>query len=268
MRFALTRGVSASLADCEVTFVQRDAIDVDRAVHQHLRYTQLLQSHGYTVLRLPARHDLPDAVFVEDPVIVLDEVAIALRAGAPSRRAEVDSIMPVLEAFREVRRIADPGTVDGGDVLCIGRTLFVGLSTRSNTDGIRQLGEAVVPFGYRVVPVPMRDCLHLKSGCTWLGREVILDPARVEAAPFADYPVVHVPETEADAADVLLLEDVIVMADTFPRTAELVRSLGHVVEAIDVSEFQKAEAGVTCLSVLFEAPALPAAVAGLVFRDA
>jgi len=268
MRFALTREVSDSLADCEVTFVQRGAIDVDRAVLQHLGYTQRLQSHGYTVLRLPACHDLPDAVFVEDPVIVLDEVAVALRAGAPSRRAEVLSIVPVLEAFREVRRIVDPATVDGGDVLRIGRTLFVGLSTRSNREGIRQLGEAVSPFGYRVVPVPMRDCLHLKSGCTYLGREVILDPARIERASFADYPVLHVHESEPDAADVLLLGDVIVMADSFPRTAERVRSLGHAVEILGVSEFQKAEAGVTCLSVLFEAPTLPARLESLVVRSA
>jgi dimethylargininase len=267
MRFALTREVSTSLADCEVTFVVRDAIDVDRAIRQHSRYTQLLRSHGYTVLRLPARHDLPDAVFVEDPVIVLDEIAVALRAGAPSRRAEVESIEPVLESFRDVRRITEPGTVDGGDVLCIGRTLYVGRSTRSNTEGIRQLGVTVAAFGYRVVPVSMHDCLHLKSGCTWLGREILLDPARIEETAFADLPIVHVPAGEPDAADVLLLDDAIVMADTFPRTAERVRSLGHVVEVIDVSEFQKAEAGVTCLSVLFEAPSLPALLAGLVVGD-
>lgn len=267
MRFALTREVSSSLADCEVTFVEREAIDVDRAIRQHREYTRRLRAHGYTVLRLPASHDLPDAVFVEDPAIILDEVAVALRAGAPSRRPEVNTIRPVLDAIRDVRRIVEPGTVDGGDVLRIGRTLFVGLSSRSNISGIRQLGAAVMPFEYRVVPVPMRDCLHLKSGCTFLGREVILNPDWVEPTAFAEYPVVQVPEDEPAAADVLLLDDGIVMADSFPHTAALVRSLGHDVETIDVSEFQKAEGGVTCLSLLFEASALLPALEPLILRD-
>lgn len=267
MRLALTREVSSSLAACEVTFVERAPIDVGRATLQHHTYTDRLRAHGLTVLRLPARHHLPDAVFVEDPVIVLDDVAVALRSGAPSRRAEVDSIVPVLDAIREVRRIVEPGTVDGGDVLRIGRTLFVGLSTRTNAEGIRQLGAALLPFDYHVVPVPIRDCLHLKSGCTFLGREVILNPAWVEPTVFRGYPAVHVPDSEPGAADVLLLEDAILMADSFPRTAELVCTLGHAVETIDVSEFQKAEAGVTCLSVLFEAPSLGPDLEPLVLTD-
>jgi dimethylargininase len=264
MPIALTRAVSRMLSECEVTYVERSPIDVARAAAQHDAYCRVLAAHGLTVLRLPAQDEMPDAVFVEDPVIVLDEVAIALMSGAASRRAEAESILPILRLFRPIETLRLPGTVDGGDVVRIDRTLFIGRSSRSNSEGIRQLGELVTAHGYRVVPVPMQGCLHLKSGCTWVGDgRVLINPAYVDASSFQLYSPICVPAAEPAAADVLRLGDAVLMPDTFPLTAALLKREGYAVETVDVSEFQKAEAGVTCLSVIFEAEALPQEAAAL-----
>jgi dimethylargininase len=257
MRVALTRAPSHSLAQCEVTYLERQPIDIERAERQHESYVRLLRDLGHEVIRLPAEHDLPDAVFVEDPVIVLDEIAVGLRSGAESRRTEVESLMPVLERYRPVHRIEAPGTIDGGDVLRIGRTLHVGRSRRTSDDGIRQLAALVEPFGYMVNAVSMDGCLHLKSGCTYTGREVLIDPDRIDESAFPGLTLLPVPASEPDAADILWLGSSIVIADTFPQTTRLLRERGHAVHPIDVSEFQKAEAGVTCLSVIFEATTRP-----------
>jgi dimethylargininase len=266
MRIALTRAVSRSIADCEVTFVERAPIDVALAEAQHAACIELLRRHNLVVLRLPAQHALPDAVFVEDPVVVVDEVAVALRAGATSRRPEVDSIVPVLERFREVRPIEEPGTIDGGDVLAIGHTLFAGRSQRTNDDGISQLASIVRPHGYDVIAVDMHDCLHLKSGCTFLGRHLLINPDWIDASPFGALPLVRVASDEPDAGDVLRLDPAILMAEGFPATAAAVRACGYAVETLDISEFRKAEAGVTCLSVIFEATSVPPDLDALIVR--
>jgi dimethylargininase len=207
---------------------------------------------------------MPDAVFVEDPVTVLDEVAIALVSGAASRRAEVESMLPILQCFRPIETLHLPGTVDGGDVVRIDRTLFIGRSSRSNAEGIRQLGEIAAAHGYRVVPVQMQGCLHLKSGCTWVGDgRVLINPAYVDVSAFAKYSPICVAAEEPEAADGLRLRDCVVLPHTVPLTAALLRREGYPVETVDVSEFQKAESGVTCLSVIFEAEALPAEAAAL-----
>jgi dimethylargininase len=265
MQIALTRAVSRSIGDCEVTFVERSPIDIGRAEAQHDAYCRTLERHGLLVLRLPAEHELPDAVFVEDPVLVLDEIAIGLRAGAASRRAEVESMLPALQHFRTIERMQAPGTADGGDIVRIDRTLFIGRSARTCEAGIRQLADIVQPHGYRVIPVSMQGCLHLKSGCTFTGDRVLLNPDYVDPTPFAAWRPIPVPVTEPEAADVLRLATHVLMPDTFPLTAALLRREGHAVETIDVSELQKAEAGVTCLSVIFETDNLPAAARPLVY---
>lgn len=248
---AITREVSESLAECEVTWVERQPIDVGRARLQHDAYITVLESRGFDVVRLPALDDLPDAVFVEDPIHVLDEVAIALRPGAPSRQPEVEPLADAVGRYRPVVRLEAPATADGGDILRIDRTLYVGRSTRTNEIGIRELVLITSRYGYSVVPVDMRDCLHLKSGCTSIGGRVLINPDWIDAGPFAELDPLPVPADEPWAADVLLLADTIVMPDSFPATAALLRSLGREVVTVDVSEFQKAEAGVTCLSVVF-----------------
>jgi dimethylargininase len=262
MLAALTRSVSSSFANCQVTYLERTPIDVQRAAAQHADYCAALQRHAITVLRLPAEDALPDAVFVEDPLLVLDEVAIALRPGASSRSAEVASLVPVIARFFPVERLPQDGTVDGGDVLRVGRTLYIGLSTRTTTEGARSLAGVVARFGYTVVPVRVHGCLHLKSACTWLGDRVLLNPQWLDTAPFRTARPLHVAETWA--ADVLLLPEALLMPASFPATTALLQQHGYDVETVDVSELQKAEAGVTCMSVLFHTAVVPRDLQSLV----
>jgi dimethylargininase len=156
----------------------------------------------------------------------------------------------VISAYRPVVRIEPPATIDGGDILRIGRTLFVGRSSRTNEAGIQAFARIASEYGYDARAVAMRDCLHLKSGCTSIGERVLINPAWVDLDAFRDHDPLPVPSSEHAAADVLLLPGVIVMPDAFPKTTGRLRDLGLEVRTVDVSEFQKAEAGVTCLSVL------------------
>jgi len=166
MRIAVTRPVPESLARCELTHLSRAPIDVEVAAAQHRQYEEALRALGCSLRRVPAAHDLPDSLFVEDVAIVLDEIAIVTRPGAASRRPERASVAAVLSEYRPLRSIAAPGTLDGGDVLRLGRTLYVGLSTRTNEDGAQQLARHVEPFGYGVECVQTAGCLHLKSAAT------------------------------------------------------------------------------------------------------
>jgi dimethylargininase len=254
MLIAVTRPVSASLARCELTHLAREPIDVARAATQHADYERLLVSLGATLLRAPAAPELPDAVFVEDTAVVLDEVAIVTRPGAESRRAETAAVAAVLGAHRPLRELTAPATLDGGDVLRLGRTLHVGRSSRTNEQGIEQLRSFVAPFGYRVVPVEFTGCLHLKSAVTALADELLLlNPAWVSAAAFPAREVLAVDEREPYAANALRLGDAIVCPSQFPRTRDRLVERGLRIATIDCSELAKAEGAVTCCSLIFEA---------------
>lgn len=201
---------------------------------------------------VPPLHELPDAVFVEDAVVILEEIAIIASLGSPARRGEVESLVPLLREFRDIELIRPPGTLDGGDVLRIGRQLFVGASARTNPEGARQLGSIASRHGYRVIPAPVRGCLHLKTGVGFLGDRVLVNPGWIDPSPFGAVGTLWVPAGEPWAANTLLLDDTLVVASAFPETQELLSRSGYRVEALDISEFQKAEAGLTCLSVIFE----------------
>jgi dimethylargininase len=249
---ALTRQVSTTFAACELTFVDRQPIDVEKAIAQHRAYEACLTDLGVLVTSLPADPEFPDGVFVEDPAIVLDELAIIARPGTESRRGETESIAQALSNFRELRYIDEPATLEGGDVVCIGKTLYVGLSRRTNRDGIAQLTELLRHFNYRVVPVNVNGCLHLKSGACWAGGDIILANREwIDAAQFRDFKVINVPADEPSAADVLPIGDTLLVPANFIRTHEILEASGINVRPIDVSELQKAEAGVTCMSLLF-----------------
>jgi dimethylargininase len=250
---ALTRQVSSSFAACELTFLDRQPIDVRKAIEQHRGYEACLASLGVEVTSLPADDSFPDGVFVEDPAIVLDEVAIIARPGAESRRGETESIARALSPFRELRYIREPGTLEGGDVLTVGRTLYVGLSRRTNREGIAQLSDVVDLFGYRVVPVKVTGCLHLKSGACWAGGDVILaNPEWVDVEEFDSFRIIEVPDDEPSAADVLPVGGCVLVPSNFVHTCGLLQASGIKVLPMDVSELQKAEAGVTCMSLVFE----------------
>lgn len=252
MQIAITRAVSPALQRCELTFLERQEIDLARAVEQHRRYRECLVDLGLAVLTLPAEPDLPDSVFVEDPAVVVDEAAVILRMGAPSRRPEAESLARALAPYRPLRRLGEPGTLEGGDVVRVGRRIFVGLSGRSNRVGIEQLAIALGPFGYTVSPVEMRGCLHLKSACCALDDDLLLaNRDWVDTAPFAGLGIVDVAPGEPDAADVLAIGQTVLIPAAFPATAGRLERLGRRVIPLDVSELRKAEAGVTCMSVVF-----------------
>lgn len=250
---AITRAVSPSINQCELSFIGRTEIDVEKAGAQHRAYEDCLRSIGLRVISLPPEPGLPDSVFVEDPAIVLDEIAVIARPGAASRRAERDSLADALAQFRELRYIAAPATLEGGDVMRVGKTLYVGASARTNGEGARQLAEIIGRCGYSVISAPVRGCLHLKSGCTYLGDGMVLANREwVDTGALEGLQLVDVSADEPWAANVLTHERHAVIPDCFPKTAEIVRSLGLEVHPLDISELRKAEAGVTCSSLIFE----------------
>jgi dimethylargininase len=250
---AITRAVSERLPACELTHLERVPIDIARARAQHAAYEAALAAAGTLVVRLPAADDLPDAVFVEDTAVVLDEVAVVTRLGARSRAAEADDIAAALAEYRPVRRLIRPATLDGGDVLRVGRTLYVGRSGRTNGAGVQQLRGLIWRHGYRVVAVPVRGCLHLKSAATLADdHTLVLNPQWVPEDAFtgAGLDILRVPEEEPWGANVLRIGDVVLVPDNVPRTRALLASRGLAVRRVNVSELQKAEAGVTCMSIV------------------
>jgi dimethylargininase len=249
---AIVRDVSSSINDCELSFHARQPIDVAKARAQHRAYQNCLTELGVRIVSLPAEPDLPDAVFVEDPAVVVDEVAIISNMGAPSRRPEATSLADALSRYRPLKFLAEPATLDGGDVLRIGRSVFVGLSRRTNRDGIDQLADLLAPYGYQVQPIEVRGCLHLKSACSHIGNDMVLvNRSWIGVEPLSGYELLDVPAEEPAAANALLLNDVVIMPAAFPKTRALLEKRGFRVRTIDVSELQKAEAGVTCTSLIF-----------------
>lgn len=254
MPIALTRAVSRSLASCELTWLPRLKIDIDLAIVQHAQYEWSLSAMGLRVISLPEQPEMPDAVFVEDPLLVFDEVAIVTRMGSLSRRAESDSLADAISAYRLVRRMLDPATLESGDVMRIGRDVFVGLSSRTNEAGVQQLARELEPFGYRVRPVEVRGCLHLKSACCPMGDgKILANRAWLDPAPLRDYQIFDVAPDEPGAANILRIGDTVLMPASFPHTREIVSREGLDVRTVDISELMKAEAAVTCSSVIFEA---------------
>lgn len=248
---AITRGPSSRMHACERTYVDEAPIDAELAVRQHEAYEDALRSCGARVIRLGGDCDLPDCVFVEDTAIVLDEIAVLMSMGAQSRRGEVPAIEAALRDFRPIERVRMPATIDGGDVVVSGRDVFVGLSRRTNQDAVDFLSGALRPFGYRVTAVPVHRCLHLKSACSALpdGR-MFVNAELIDPSPLGRE-LVPVPDGEELAGDVLVIGDRIIVSDAFPESIARLSSLGWTVIPVSVSEFAKAEGGVTCMSLVF-----------------
>ncbi len=251
VHLAITRAVSPEIAHCELTWVEREPIRFDLAVRQHERYCALLRGCGVEVVVLPADRRYPDCSFVEDTAVVVDEVAVLTRMGAPARRGERGAVEQALARHRRIRTVQPPATLDGGDVLLVGRRVFVGLSQRTNEAGLEAVRQILAPHGYHVTPIRVSGCLHLKSACTAIDSETVLVNRQwVDSESLEGVRRVFVPDHEPRAADVLRVNDVVCMHDRFPATRELVESLKIAVVTVDLSEFIKAEAGPTCLSIL------------------
>ncbi|HXH32663.1 MAG TPA: arginine deiminase family protein [Bacteriovoracaceae bacterium] len=245
------RSPSSNLINCELTHLDRQPMDLPRLLKQHQEYVKILQLLGCEVSYLPELENA-DGVFVEDTALILEEIAVLTRPGAASRQSEVESVESALRLHREtIFRIHAPATVDGGDLLCIGKILYVGQSSRTNREGYRQLAEYLTPFNYRVQAIAVTKCLHLKTAVSHLGRScVLLNPAWVDAGHFSEFTIVEVDPGEPEAANVLKIGDTLVIAASAPRTALRLRQAGFDVVEADITEIAKAEAGLTCLSLV------------------
>jgi dimethylargininase len=253
MLMAITRAVSPAINRCELSFVDRQEIDLSRAETQHQEYEAALAALGANVLSLPAEPDYPDSVFVEDPAVVLDEAAIIARLGAASRRGEAESLARALAPFRPLHWMPEPATLEGGDVLRAGRKIFVGASGRTNAEGIAWLASELKPFGYSVQGVEVRGCLHLKSACSYLGDHTILaNRDWIDTACFEGFRIVDAAPEEPRAANTLTIGGAVLIPACFPETAGILQRNGWTVRPVDVSELLKAESGVTCSSLIFE----------------
>ncbi len=252
MSVAITRGVSPSMGQCELTFLDRVEIDIALAQEQHAQYEKALEKLGCKIVSLPAEPGLPDVVFVEDTAVVLDEVAVITRPGAESRRTETGPVAQALRAYRELVFIQAPGTLDGGDVLRIGENIYIGASGRSNRAGIEQMAAALDRFGYQVIPVPVRGCLHLKSAVTLVDPDTLLiNHAWVDDSTFQDYQHIAVDPREPEGANGLWVGGAVIYSAAHPRPREKLEARALRVVSVDMSEMEKAEGAVTCCSLIF-----------------
>jgi dimethylargininase len=248
---ALTREISSAINRCELTHVAREPVDLPAARTQHREYERALEALGCTVRRLAADDTMPDSVFIEDTAVVLAEVAIMSRPGAASRRHEVDGVAAALGRLRSLVRIEPPGTLDGGDVLVVGRSIFVGRSSRTNAAGIEQFQGAVAPLGYSVRLLTPSNCLHLKSAATALDeRTVLVNPRWISREYFNDLDCLTIDGSEPGAANVVSVHGRLIAAAAYPKTCRRLRDRGFDVQQVDASELSKAEGALTCCSLL------------------
>lgn len=253
MLTAITHKPSPHLNDCELTFLSAQEIDFQKAQIQHENYCQMLSKLGADVITLEENLDLPDCAFVEDTAVVLDEVAIITSMGVSSRRRETEAVEKKLAEFRPVKRIELPAQIEGGDVLAIDKNIFVGNSSRTNAEGINDFREIVNPLGYKVFAVDVLSSLHLTTACTALDDETILiNPEWIKAEVFKGFRKINLPQSEPFTANILRINNTICIHSEFTETAENLEKLGYKIESINISEFLKAEAGLTCLSLVFE----------------
>jgi dimethylargininase len=252
MLIAITRQVSPAINRCELTHLDRVPIDFERARLQHQVYEQTLRSLGVEVISLPAEPELPDSVFVEDTAIVLDECALITRPGAHSRRAETGSIARALSPYRSLLTIQPPGMLDGGDVLTVGRTIFVGLSSRSDQGAIAQMQELLSPYGYTIRGIHVTGCLHLKSAVTQVGVDMLLvNPAWIDPANFQGKKIISIDPSEPYAANALMVAGKLLYQPAYPKTLARLQAAGIHPTLVDESELGKAEGALTCCALMF-----------------
>lgn len=252
---AVTRELTAAIGNCELTFLHRSEIDFARAQQQHLNYQSALSSLGCEVVVVPASPGLADSVFIEDTALVLDDIALMLRPGVVSRQPEVAGVADVLREYKPLKTIEPPGTIDGGDLLRVGNTIFAGLSTRSNPSGIQQLRDIVSDFGMIVETVETKKCLHLKSAVSEIAPGTLLiNTDWISSSAFQDFELIAVDKEETHAANALRIGKNLIYPSSFPRTMNTLVNRGIDVIPVDLTELQKAEGAVTCCSLVFATP--------------
>ena len=255
MLIAITREVNAAIGSCELTFLPRVKIDTGVVLRQHQQYQAVLSSLGCELVTVSTEPGLADSVFIEDTAIVLDEIAVLCRPGAESRQAEVAGVENVLQEYRTIASIQPPGTLDGGDLLRIGKVIYAGLSTRSNQSGIEQLCSIVADYGFSVKTVETTKCLHLKSAVSEVAPgSLLINSDWISRDAFGEFELIDVDKEEPHAANALLVGRSVIYPSSFPRTREKLVTRGIDVIPVDMSELQKAEGAATCCSLICTTP--------------
>jgi dimethylargininase len=248
---AITREVSRAIEHCELTYIDRTPIDLLRARAQHGQYLEALRALGLDVIALPEEPSLPDSVFVEDTAIVLDEVAVLTHPGADSRKPEVASMEAALAPHRSLLRITSPATLDGGDVLTVGKQIFVGQTLRSNPAAVEQLQALLQPYGYTVRGVAVKNCLHLKTGVSQVaGNTLLINPNMISKTDLPGFDFIEVDPSEPEAANALLVGGTLIYPSAYGKTRARLQRLGQPIVTVDADELAKAEGGVTCCSLI------------------
>jgi dimethylargininase len=252
---ALTHVVSPNIDQCELSFLERSPINYKRAVEQHEHYCELLRDCGLEVIELSMNRSFPDSTFIEDTAVVFDELAIMASMGVESRRREVPGVESVLGHYRDIQHIKLPATLEGGDVLLLKKKIFVGISPRTNIAGFEAIKEILQAFGYQAIPLAVNGCLHLKSACAAVDDETLLvNPRWIDLQPLTDFRIIPVPADEPAAVNSLRIDSTICMHSGYQKTIDLLLNLRFSVKLADISELLKAEAGITCSSIVFDYP--------------
>ena len=252
---ALTHVISPNIDQCELSFLEKNPINYHAAVAQHEHYCKLLRDCGLEVIELSMNRSFPDSTFIEDTAVVVDELAIMASMGAESRRGEVPDIESVLGYYRDMQHIRLPATLEGGDLLRIEKRIFVGISPRTNIAGFESIKEILEPFGYEVIPVAVNGCLHLKSACVAVDdRTLLVNPRWLDLQPLRDFRIIPVPEDEPAAVNSLRINTTLCMHSGYQKTIDSLVKLRFSVKTVDISELLKAEAGMTCSSIIFAFP--------------
>jgi len=253
MTVAITRKISPRFNECEITHIERAPIEVNIARAQHDDYVRALAKLGCQVIELPEESNLPDSVFVEDTAFILPEVAVITRPGADSRKPEIESIIPAISPYRPLVHVSEPASVDGGDVLVLGKKIFIGMSSRSNQHAVNQLNKLLDNYGYTVHGIETNDCLHLKTAVTQVDdKTLLINPNWVDPTNFPGFDLIEVDASEPFAANCLPVLGKIIYPTTFPKTRKRLEEKGFVIAPVDLSELAKAEGAVTCCSLIIE----------------
>ncbi|HCR71109.1 MAG TPA: dimethylargininase [Anaerolineae bacterium] len=253
MTIAITRKISPSFNECEITHIERIPIDIEIARQQHTEYVHALEEVGCEVIELPEEPELPDSVFVEDTAFILPELAVITRPGADSRKPETETIIKALSPYKALIHVSEPATIDGGDVLVLNKNIYVGLSSRSNLSAIEQLNQLLNQYGYQAIGVTLTDCLHLKSAVTKVDEEnLLINKDWVDESHFSDFNLIEVHASEPYGANCLPVRGHIIYPYTFPKTQSKMEAKGFKIKNVNLDELAKAEGAVTCCSLIIE----------------
>lgn len=251
-KFAIVRAIPNTYQDCVTIAPDKPVINVELAKQQHTDYCKTLEQLGLQLIRIDADDALPDCCFTEDIAIIFGDVAIITSPGTVSRVAETVEMEKVLTPLKNIHHLSSPATIDGGDVLKIDQKIFIGISSRTNEEAIKQVAAIINPKGYEVIGVKIWDTLHLKSVCTYVGKGcILLEEGHFDEKIFSQYDIIIVPEEEAYAANCLVVNGKVLLPKGFPKTKPLIEAKGFSVIEMEMSEIEKADGALTCLSIIF-----------------